>query len=195
MSIPTIARTAETSVPVIDALAARWSTRAFHAETPIDEDKLAAALEAARWAPSAFNGQPWRFAVARRGSELHQGIAATLSGFNQIWAPPAAALIVAIAEMESAEGRANTHAIYDLGQAVANLAVQAHHDGLFVHQMSGFDAAAAAGLLGLEDRFVPFTVIALGELGDASLLPENLRERETAPRERRPLSETVVADA
>lgn len=195
MSIPTLERTAETSVPVLDAVASRWSPRAYHPESPVDEQKLSAALEAARWAPSAFNGQPWRFAVARRGSELHSGIVATLAEFNQLWAPSASVLIVAIAETASEDGTPITHAAYDLGQAVANLAIQAHHDGLHVHQMSGFDSAAAARLLELDARFVPFTVIAIGELGDASALPETLAARETAPRARRPLTETVIADA
>ncbi len=195
MSTPTIDRTAETSVPVLDVLAARWSPRAYEDTAPIDEDKLTAALEAARWSPSAYNGQPWRFAVARRGSALHDDIVATLIGFNQTWATSAAALVVAIAETTDERGKAITHAAYDVGQAVAHLSVQAHHDGLFVHQMSGFDAAAVAARLGLESRFAPLTVIAIGELGDSSLLSEQLREREHAPRIRRALAKTIVADA
>ena len=192
MSTSTIDRTAETSVPVLDVLAARWSPRAYEAAAPIDEDKLTAALEAARWSPSAYNGQPWRFAVARRGSRLHADIVATLIGFNQTWAASAGALVVAIAETVDQQGRIITHAAYDLGQAVAHLTVQAHHDGLFVHQMSGFDAAAVATRIGLEERFTPLTVLAIGELGDSSTLSDQLREREHAPRSRRPLAETVI---
>lgn len=195
MSTSTIERTADTSVPVNEILTARWSPRAYEATTTIDEDKLTAALEAARWAPSAYNGQPWRFVIARRGTELHADIVASLIDFNKTWAPAAAALIVAIAETADANGEVITHATYDLGQAVAHLSVQAHHDGLFVHQMSGFDAAAVAARLELEERFVPTTVLAVGDLGDASALPDALQERERAPRTRRPLAETVIASA
>ncbi|MDA4893290.1 MULTISPECIES: nitroreductase family protein [Microbacterium] len=195
MSTPTLDRTAPTEHPVLDVLADRWSPRAYDASTPIDEAKLASALEAARWSPSANNSQPWRFIVARRGTELHEGIQSALMGFNQVWAGNAAVLIVAIAETANAEGAPYTHAIYDLGQAVAHLSVQAHHDGLVVHQMSGFVPEAIRELVDLEERFAPTTVIALGELGDIDALPDPLQEREVAPRVRRPLVETVVAEA
>ena len=116
-------------------------------------------------------------------------------GFNQVWAGNAAVLIVAVAETVNAEGKPYTHAIYDLGQAVAHLSVQAHHDGLVVHQMAGFHPEQVRELVGLDARFAPTTVIALGELGDLASLPEPLQQRETAPRTRRPLSETVIANA
>ncbi|HCS60426.1 MAG TPA: nitroreductase [Microbacterium sp.] len=193
MSTPLLDRTAETSVPVHEVLAARWSPRAYEAATPIDEDKLTAALEAARWSPSAYNAQPWRFVIARRGSALHTDIVESLIGFNQTWATSAGALIVAVAETVDDQGRVITHAAYDVGQAVAHLTVQAHHDGLFVHQMSGFDVAAVAARIALEERFTPLTVLAIGDLGDPSTLSDQLRERETAPRTRRALTETVIA--
>lgn len=194
MNTPTIDRTAPTEHPLLDVLAARWSPRAFDA-APIDESKLASALEAARWAPSASNSQPWRFIVARRNSAMHDQIHAALKGFNQVWAVNAAVLIVAIAEVTDADGQPITHSVYDLGQAVAHLSVQAHHDGLVVHQMSGFEPEGIAALTPLPTRFVPMTVLALGELGDASALPEVLQQREIAPRTRRPIDETVVIDA
>lgn len=195
MSTPVLDRTADTSVPVLGILAERWSPRAFDNATPIDEDKLASALEAARWTPSANNTQPWRFIVARRGSELHAQIHAGLIGFNQLWAGKAAVLIVALAETTDAEGNTISHAQYDLGQAVAHLSVQAHADGLVVHQMSGFEPEALKQLPGVEARFVPTTVIALGEFGDVESLPEALQEREVAPRVRRALDETVLVSA
>ncbi|MGW9112009.1 nitroreductase family protein [Microbacterium sp. NPDC055683] len=185
-------RTAATDHPVLDVLADRWSPRAYAGTSAVDEAKLSSALEAARWSPSAYNGQPWRFIVARRGSEAHAAVVSALVEFNQLWASHAPVLVVAVAEVANAEGRANSHAVYDLGQAVAHLSIQAHHDGLLVHQMSGFDADAVRARFGLEERFAPTTVIALGELGDVDALPEALRERETAPRERRPLAETVI---
>ncbi|WP_309082602.1 nitroreductase family protein [Microbacterium sp.] len=195
MSTPVLDRTAQTEHPVLDVLADRWSPRAYDRHAPIDEAKLASALEAARWSPSAYNLQPWRFVVARRGSELHARVLETLIGFNQTWAGAAAALVVAVAETADADGKPIPHAVYDLGQAVAHLSVQAHHDGLVAHQMSGFAPGQLRDLLDLEERFVPTTVIALGELGDVSQLPEALQEREVAPRVRRPLAETVIASA
>ena len=116
-------------------------------------------------------------------------------GFNQAWAGNAAALIVAVAETVNEEGAPISHAVYDLGQSVAHLSVQAHHDGLVVHQMSGFDADDLREVTGLGERFTPITVIALGDLGDAGALPEVLQERESAPRVRRPMDETLLANA
>lgn len=195
MSTPVLARTARTDHPVLEVLADRWSPRAFDANTPIDEQSLASALEAARWSPSANNTQPWRFIVARRGTELHAGIQSALMGFNQVWAGNAAVLIVAVAEVENADGQPLSHAVYDLGQAVAHLSVQAHHDGLVVHQMSGFVPDDIRSLVDLDPRFAPITVVALGQLGDAEALPEQLQQREAAPRVRRPLAESMIASA
>ncbi|MFT4260391.1 nitroreductase family protein [Microbacterium sp.] len=198
MSAPLRDRTAPTEHPVLDVLdvlAGRWSPRAFDKESTIDEATLAAVLEAARWSPSAGNTQPWRFVVARRGTALHAQIVEALTGLNQTWAPAAGVLIVALAEEHDADGNPLRFAQYDLGQAVAHLSVQAHSEGLVVHQMGGIVREALSALPGVEARFVPLTVIALGQLGDAASLPDKLREREVAPRVRRPLAETVVAAA
>lgn len=183
-------RTAPIDHPIV--LADRWSPRSFDPVTPIDEDALASALEAARWAPSASNIQPWRFIVARRGSDLHRQLVGTLVGFNSAWAGSAAALVVAIAETTDAAGEPIHFAAYDLGQAVAHFTVQAHHDGLHVHQMGGFDRAAVSEIAGLKARFVPTTMIAVGLVGDPAALPEPLAAREVAPRERRAIDETVL---
>ena len=188
-------RTADTSVPLLPALAERWSPRAFDATTPIDEDTLRAALEAARWSPSAANSQPWRFIVARRGSEAFDTIVANLQGFNQAWAGSAGALVVAVAETVDAEGKERRWATYDLGQAVAHLTIQAHHDGLHAHQMGGFDAEGLRAAFELDEGFVPVSVTALGTLGSADALPDVLREREAAPRTRRPLEDVDVVNA
>ena len=195
MGAATLDRIATTDHPVLDVLAGRWSPRAYDAEAPIDEAKLASALEAARWAPSAMNLQPWKFIVARRGTSEHAAISQTLMGFNQAWAPTAAVLIVAIAVTHDAAGNEIPTALYDLGQAMAHLSVQAHHDGLVVHQMTGFDPVAVAEHFGLAPNERPFTVTALGEFGDLEALPEQLRERETAPRTRRPIAESLAANA
>lgn len=176
-------------------LAERWSPRAFDAENAIDEAKLAASLEAARWTPSANNSQPWRFIVARRGTALHAQVVDALVGFNQAWAVNAAVLVVAVAETATEDGTPITHALYDLGQAVAHFSVQAHHEGLLVHQMSGFDPEAVREFADLEPRFSAVTVFAVGEFGDVTALPEVLQQRETAPRVRRPIAETVILSA
>ncbi|QJA00161.1 MULTISPECIES: nitroreductase family protein [unclassified Leifsonia] len=188
-------RAAVTAAPLIPALAERWSPRAFDPTAVVPETALTAALEAARWSPSASNTQPWRFIVARRGSAEFDTIASALMGFNQAWAGSASALIVAIAEMEDAEGTPRRWATYDLGQAVAHLSVQAHHDGLHVHQMGGFDVDALRSAFDIEERFVPTSVSAIGILGDPEALPDPLRERELAPRSRAALDEIVVVNA
>lgn len=195
VSTPTIDRTAPTEHPVLDVLAARWSPRAYDAQNAIDETKLAVSLEAARWAPSANNSQPWRFIVARRGTALHAQIVDSLMGFNQAWAVNAAVLVVAVAETTTEEGAPITHALYDLGQAVAHFSVQAHHEGLLVHQMSGFDPEVVREFADLDPRFSAVTVFAVGEFGDVETLPEVLQQRETAPRVRRPIAETVILSA
>jgi nitroreductase len=191
--VDTISRTAETSVPLHPVLAERWSPRAFDSEAPLPEEALTAALEAARWSPSASNTQPWRFIVGRTGTRTFDTITSTLMGFNQAWAASAGALVVAVAEVVAPEGNERRWATYDVGQAVAHLTVQAHHDGLHAHQMGGFDADALRDAFGLDERFLPVSVTALGVLGDPDTLPDALRERELAPRTRKPLDEILVA--
>ena len=196
MTIADIApRTADTSAPLLPALAERWSPRSFDTTAPVDETKLTSAREAARWSPSANNTQPWKFVVARRGTAEFDAIVENLMGFNKAWAGAAGALIVALAEVVDADGNERRWATYDLGQAVAHLTVQAHHDGLHTHQMGGFDPEGLRKAFDIEERFLPVSVTAIGMLGDADALPEPLREREVAPRTRRPLEEVVVVNA
>lgn len=194
MGAATLDQSAATDHPILDVLVERWSPRAYDAAVTIDEQKLNNALEAARWAPSAMNVQPWRFIVARRGTATHAAVVESLMGFNQAWAPNASALVVAIAEVRNEAGDEQPWAIYDLGQAMAHFSVQAHAEGLHVHQMAGFDKEAVAKHFGLDDRFLPFTVTAVGDFGDHTALPEPLQEREVAPRTRRPIAESLVAN-
>ncbi|MFF1573355.1 nitroreductase family protein [Leifsonia sp. NPDC058292] len=186
---------ADTTADLLPALAERWSPRAFDAAAEIDEAKLHAALEAARWSPSASNSQPWRFVVARRGSAAFDTIAENLLGFNKVWAGSASVLVLAIAEVIDAEGNPRRFATYDLGQAVAHLTIQAHHDGLHAHQMGGIEADALRVAFGFDERFQPISVTALGMLGDPDALPERLRERELAPRTRNALADIVVVNS
>lgn len=192
MPLITSNRTATTSIPILEVLAERWSPRAFDPAEPIDETKLTAALEAARWSPSAANSQPWRFIVARRGSAEFAAIESALIGFNAAWAGSAGALVVAIAETTDVDGKPRPWAQYDLGQAMAHFSVQAHADDLHVHQMGGFDADALRASFRLDGNLLPLSVTAVGNVGSPDQLPEGTREREVAPRERRPLEESLV---
>ncbi|UIP59928.1 nitroreductase family protein [Agromyces marinus] len=188
-------RRVPTDAPLIAPLRERWSPRAYDPTADVSDETIRTLLEAARWAPSANNVQPWRFIVARRGTPAFSAIHDALVGFNQAWADSAAALIVNVAETVDESGAPRRWATYDLGQAVAYLSVQAQHDGLHTHQMGGFDPARLAEAFGLDERYEVVSVTALGMLGDASTLPEPLREREAAPRTRKPLDELVIAAA
>ena len=186
-------RKADTTAPLIHPLVERWSPRAYDPTAEVSTDVLRTILEAARWAPSANNTQPWRFIVARRGTQAFTTVHDALMGFNQAWADSAAVLIVNIAETADAEGKPRPWARYDLGQAVAHLTVQAQHEGLHTHQMGGFDGARIAQAFGLAEHLEVVSITAIGVLGDVDALPEPLREREVAPRLRKPLDELVVA--
>jgi nitroreductase len=185
-------RNADTEAPLIAALVERWSPRAYDPSAVIEDETLRTILEAARWAPSANNVQPWRFVVARRGTPEFAAVHDGLLGFNQAWADSAAVLIVNITEVTDAEGKARPWARYDLGQAVAHLSVQAQHEGLHTHQMGGFDPEKFRASFGFGERFEAVSVTAIGVLGDVDALPDGLRERESAPRTRLPLDELVL---
>jgi nitroreductase len=193
--IDTTDRRADTDAPLISPLIERWSPRAYDATAELGDADVRTLLEAARWAPSANNLQPWRFIVARRGSESFTLIHDALMGFNQAWADSAAALVVNIAEVADEAGQPRPWAKYDLGQAVAHMTVQAQHDGLHTHQMGGFDGARLGEAFGLRDGLEIVSITAVGKVGDASALPEALREREVAPRSRKPIDELVIAAA
>ena len=186
---------AQTDAPILDVLAERWSTRVFGANADLDDTALESALEAARWTPSANNTQPWRFIVARRGTPAFDAVHDALRGFNKSWTSAAGALVVFVAETETEDGTPLKMAAYDLGQAAAHFTVQAHADGLHTHQMGGFDAEAVARHFSLESRFTPMTVMAVGSLGDIASVPDELRERELAPRTRHSVGELVLVGA
>jgi nitroreductase len=159
---------------------ARHSPRAFSAQTITDAQMLSL-LEAARWAPSASNNQPWRAAYALRGDAGFEKIAATLADFNAVWAPKAAGLIAwASRNVVTREGgdAPNAWAGFDAGAAWGFLALQAHAMGLITHAMGGFDARALASALDMPADYTLHAVIAVGYLGDAAQLPEPLRARE-----------------
>jgi nitroreductase len=185
-------KTASTTVPVHPLLAERWSPRGFDRAHEIGDEALAALLEAARWAPSAQNSQPWRFLVTRRGEPAHDRLYAALAPGNQAWAGAASALILVAARTAGDDGRPQPWALYDTGQAVAALVTQAQADGLSVHQMGGFDTDAVRAELGLGEILTPVVVLAVGRHDGEAGLPEPLAAREAAPRTRRPLGDLLL---
>lgn len=190
---PSTVRYAESSVPIVDLLNERWSPRSFDPTAVIPENSVTAMLEAARWTASASNSQSRRFVVGVRGGDVFSAIYDSLLGFNQAWAGRAGALVVGIAVVENAEGEQQRYAEYDLGQSMASLAVQAHAEGLHVHQMGGIDVDRLRQHFALPPRFVPMTVTAIGTVAPAHLLDERTAARETAPRSRLALDEVVLA--
>lgn len=188
------ARRVPTSEPVIDLIAGRWSPRAF-SDATVSDATLAAGLEAARLAPSAYNSQPWRFIVGRRGGHVFDRILAHLIPFNQGWARDAAALVLNVAVIE-AEGRKAPLALYDLGLAVQSLVLQLQASDVASHQISGIDPDALDSEFGLGAGELAglhaVTVTVIGVPGDPAQLDAGTRERETAPRERLPLDELVL---
>jgi nitroreductase len=190
-----LAKTASTAVPVHPLLAERWSPRGFDRTHELDDAALTALLEAARWAPSAQNSQPWRFLVTRRGEEAHGRLFAALAPGNRAWAGTASALILVAARTVGDNGAPQPWALYDTGQAVAALVTQAQADGLAVHQMGGFDVAAVRAEFGLGDILTPIVVLAIGRRDGTADLSEPLAARETAPRARQPLSDLLLPPA
>ena len=184
------AKTADAQAhPLHPLLSTRRSTRAF-SEQRVEPEILRSVLEAARWAPSASNSQPWRFIVATKESpEFHALMASLLLDGNRLWAEKAPVLILTVARVQD-ENRRQLHkfAYHDVGQATAQLTVQATSLGLSVHQMGGFNAEEAMKVFNIPEEFEPVVLLALGYPGSINSLPDFLRERENAPRVRKHLS-------
>ena len=171
----------------------RWSPRAFSGQ-PVAPEVLRSLFEAARWAPSSNNEQPWAFLVTTADDkESHAKMVSTLVEFNQTWAKHAPVLAIAVSKLAFAmNGNPNRNAFYDTGAAVANLSSEATSRGLFVHQMAGFDPRKAIELFEIPSGWEPIAAIAIGYPGNPESLPETLRQRELAPRERKPLAAFVM---
>jgi nitroreductase len=185
---------AETIYPIHEVLERRWSPRAF-ADRPIEAEKLRSLFEAARWTASSMNEQPWRFILAcRTHAEDFEKAAACLMPMNRAWAQNAPVLVFAIAKKAFSQNDSpNRVALYDLGQAVANLAMQATSLGLSLHQMGGIDVEKVRSTYAIPPEFEPVTAIAIGYAGDHETLPEELRRREIAPRTRHPFEKFVFS--
>ena len=177
---------------LLPALAQRWSPRSFK-DKAVSTNDLKIILEAARWAPSSSNVQPWRFLVGIKGSETHEKIFASLVGFNQGWANKPHILILGVALAKDAQGKMNAYALYDLGQAASDLVDQASALGIATHSMGGFDHDAVRKSFNLTEDYAIGAVIAVGYKDEPSALTnEQILQREIAPRERKPLSEIAI---
>ena len=179
---------------VIPAVLNRWSARSFAART-VSGDDLKRIFEAARWAASAYNEQPWRFLLGQSGSPTYQSLLNSLIGFNQAWAASAPVLILGVAKRTfTHNGAPNEWAMYDLGAATAALTLQAAALGLTTHTMAGYDQPSARVSLRIPDDYAMGAVIALGYQGEpAHLANEQLIGMETTPRARKAIDELVYS--
>jgi nitroreductase len=178
----TTANSRSTDYPIDPLFLQRWSPRAFTGAT-MPEYELLTILDAARWAPSAFNSQPWRFIYARRDTEHWPRLLGLLSERNQAWARNASVLVILISKTTMLPRGAETEVpswshSFDAGAAWCSLALQAHLSGWAAHGMAGFDRERAAAELGVPDGYRVEAAIAIGKQGDKSLLPESFQARE-----------------
>ena len=163
-------------------LSARWSPRAYSSKE-ISVEAIRRIFESARWAPSSSNDQEWRYIIGFRGDDTYRKIFDTLVEFNQLWAGEAPVLILASSETISPKtGKPGTISFYDVGQSVAMLTIQAEHEGLFVHQMGGFDKKKIREYFELPDSVEPLTILSIGYYGDPSKLHPNLHPLEKSER-------------
>jgi len=179
--------------PIHELIRERWSPRAF-SEKEVEPETLCSLFEAARWAPSSSNEQPWTFLVATRNDpENFDKALQPLVEFNVNWAKHAALLGFAVCGLAFAKNKApNRNAQYDTGAAMALLSMEATARGLFVHQMAGFDPETAREVFGIPAGWDAIAAFAIGYPGDPASLPQPLRDREMAPRTRKPTREFVM---
>jgi len=180
--------------PVNELIQNRWSPRAF-SDKLVPQEVLRSLFEAARWAPSSNNEQPWAFIVATKDdTENFEKSLGALVEFNANWAKKAPVLVIAVAELAFAKNNApNRNAQYDVGAASLQLAIEATARGLVVHQMAGFDPETAKEAYDIPQGWEPIAAMAIGYPGDASSLPEPLQSREKAPRSRKRIREFVMS--
>ena len=189
-----IDKPADNQYPIHDLLRQRWSPLAF-SNRLVEPEKLCSVLEAARWAASSYNEQPWSFIIATRDNEAEfERLLSCLAEGNQEWARNAPVLMLSVAKLHfERNGVENRHAFHDVGAAAATLAIQAAALGLFIHQMAGFDVGKARELFSIPAGYEPVAAIALGYIGDPQTLSEKLYQREVAPRNRKGLEKFVFS--
>jgi nitroreductase len=180
--------------PIADELAKRWSPYVF-ADRPISKADLRSLFEAARWAASSYNEQPWTYVVATKDEpEEFAKVLSCLVELNQGWAKDAPVLALGVVSRNfTRNGKPNKAAIHDLGAASASLTFEATARGLFVHQMIGIEPERAREVFGIPEGHEAYTGLAIGYAGDSEKAPEKMRERDTVPRARKALGEFVFA--
>jgi nitroreductase len=185
---------AETDTPINALLAHRWSPRAFESRA-VEPEKLRALFEAARWSASSGNVQPWHFLIGTKDNpDGFKKVLECLVESNRVWAKNAPVLGLSAAAVKFPDSQQdNRYALHDVGQAMAYLTVEAMDQGLFVHQMGGILPDKARESFEIPERYEVVAGFAIGYRGDPSSLPDKLRERELAPRVRKPLQEFVFS--
>jgi nitroreductase len=181
-----------TQQPIHDLIANRWSGRAYDASQGVSQEQVISLLEAARWAPSCFGDQPWRYVVCNKADNLQAWQAAfdCLVPGNQSWAVNAPVLLLVCADtLFSHNDKPNKWAPYDTGAATENLCLQATALGLMAHQMGGFDADKARATFNVPERYQILAMVTVGYQADVESLTGETKERETAARSRKPLNE------
>lgn len=180
--------------PIQELIKQRWSPLAFNTR-PIEPEKIGSLLEAARWAASCFNDQPWFFIVATQdNTKEYEKLFSCLVEANQKWAKDAPLLMLSVARLSFQQNnKPNRHALHDVGLAMGNLTLQAQSLGLFLHQMGGFDADKARTLYNIPEDYEPVAAIAVGYPGNVNQLDADLQQRELSPRSRKPLTDFVFS--
>ncbi len=182
---------ANTKISIHPLIKNRWSPRAFD-NNAVEEEKIINIIEAARWAPSAYNEQPWRFIIGKSGDENYLKIFDSLVEWNQKWVKNVPLLILNIAKKKfSHNNKINDTALYDLGQSVAFMVLEAENQGLVCHQMSGFDHEQIIVTFEIPEGFEPVSITAIGYQGEISTLPEDFVSLEKADRKRKPAKELL----
>ena len=183
---------ANTSVPIHPILAERKSPRSLDESVKLTSEEITALLEAARWAPSANNLQPWRFFVGQRGDATFTNILESLRPFNQNWSKRASLLVLVAGVTKNEDGTDNNSYTYDCALAVSQLSIEAHSRGYVAHQMAGFEKELAIQNLSINSALAPVVVVAIGKQAGVEQLDEATAQRELAPRVRKPLDEIVL---
>jgi nitroreductase len=188
-------KTASTDYPIHELLAARWSPYAFDDRSVAIAD-IRSLFEAARWAPSSYNEQPWSYFVARKEEpEEFKKLLSCLVGANQAWAKDAPVLVLCVVTLRfKLNNKENRAAVHDLGLAAENLVIEATSRGLSVHQMIGILPDKAREIYNIPENSEAWTAMAIGYRGDPDKTPEELKERDLTPRERKPLGQFVFAE-
>jgi nitroreductase len=187
-------KSANTGVKIHELISKRWSPRAF-SDRAVEREKLLSLMEAARWAPSSFNEQPWRFIIATKDDrEEFDRMLGCLNEFNQQWAISAPVLLITVAsDTFKKNGKPNEYSFHDVGLAMGNLTTQATAHDMYVHQMAGIKPDKIREVYDIPEGFTPVAAAAIGYAGEIDRIPESMHKAETSERKRKPLDELVFS--